>query len=61
MNKLHEVEFVIWPKNFVENLDDKNCTSRTHENECRVWGQKYEISHRQRRRRIRWEGNVKTK
>jgi len=46
MNKLHEVEFVIWPKNFVENLDDKNCTSRTHENECRVWGQKYEISHR---------------
>ena len=28
MNKLHEGKFVIWPTNFVEDLNDKNRTSK---------------------------------
>jgi hypothetical protein len=43
MNNLHEGKFVIWAINLVEDLNNKNWTSRIHENECRVWGQKYEM------------------
>ena len=44
MNKLHESKYVIWPTNLAEDINDKNWTSRIHENECRMWGQKYEMT-----------------
>jgi hypothetical protein len=43
MNKLHEGKFVMWLTNVVDDLNDKNFASVIHENECSMWGQKYEM------------------